>query len=242
MAGFSTIVFLSLLHCITAHLDSRADHRIYFKRDPFNKNFVFSNGCNFYGSYLTWYRTAEEDCSSKCEDYGSECSHYVWVREERVCYLRTGRIGFEDAFPVGWSESSCGIHCDRVRSHECREALYIKPHIPKFFNGPPAKVVHAQGCFFNEHSLQSFYNATLELCTNECRNVAHCTHFNFKEGFCYMMSGHAISDDMIMTKDDSHCGFDCQSMDNDICRMFDGGNYNSYNPGFVIAKNGNGSF
>lgn len=57
------------------------------------KGHVTSDECNFRGNYLTWYWATEEACPEYCEWYGASCTHYVFNRDEGVCYLKQGRVG-----------------------------------------------------------------------------------------------------------------------------------------------------
>lgn len=107
-------------------------------------------------------------------------------------------------------------------SDECRKVLYEKSVIAKFFDGPPHRVIHSKFCLFNQVAIKSFYNATLEACKFECRSAGECTHFNFIDGFCYLLAGLADTSDIIIRHDESvFCGFDCQSLNIPICNNLD---------------------
>lgn len=209
----------------------RPEHiNVIFKKDLKYVGFVRAENCDFTGNDLTWYKKTAEQCADYCLWWKSQCSHWTW--KEGYCYLKTGRVHFMDAHPIFNTRSACGVHCNEVQSEECRRMLSEEEFIAKFFDGPPTRMLRATECTFNRSPpAHSFYNATLTLCVNECRRMSMCTHFTLKNGVCKMFPGYIDSADVLKCdSSDCYCGFDCQSLNNDVCRSVDAPDFIIQNP------------
>lgn len=168
--------------------------------------------CDFYGNDLTWYWSSGFDnCHHLCQWYGSSCTHFVYSGAQGKCYLKSGTIYTFAAFPIRDRELDAGIMCSLLQTEECRKIIHHSQWIPKFYVGPPAKFMHSTGCYFNEeYAIASFYNASQEQCTGECRRNPSCTHYNFYFGYCDMFQGAVEYDDVLKCEaPHCHCGVDC---------------------------------
>lgn len=77
------------------------------------------NDCNFHNGALNyyWHRIwTWEDCLKTCIWYGSECSHWVFQPYPRYCWLKTGRVHFDDSYPDHNKNLHGGIRCSLVKT------------------------------------------------------------------------------------------------------------------------------
>lgn len=179
-------------------------------------NWATADDCNFYGQDLNHYwfgLWSPQACIKTCEWYGPQCTHWAWFGEEHTCFLKSGLVRFSDAYPDVVGDRACGIRCGLVKTEECRELIENGDWRPKFQPGPPSKFLRSEDCFFRVGPvLDSFYNATADICAYECRRRSSCTHFNFWNGICDMLPGLVqLSDIYECESSGCACGVDCHS-------------------------------
>lgn len=214
----SKIILLFWTTIVLACLTKGARKKV--KTVGFKKQFntwAVSKNCNFNGNDLQWYWhkiNTFEDCLKTCEWYGNACTHFVWRGSDQVCFLKTGRVQFQDAYPDYREDHSCAIRCGEIQTEECRSLLANGDWKVKFYPGPPAKFLRSSGCFFRDTpQFTAFFNTSSDECAEECRRHPTCTHFNFKLGYCDMLQGTVDEDDVFECEIDRgcDCGIDCHS-------------------------------
>lgn len=202
----------------------RRPRDVIFSNDPKQYDYITAQECEIYAGYyqsLNWYwADSPHHCSRYCDEYGWDCTHYIFVGRYGKCYLKYGLVSSAFAYPKTGSGHVCGINCHRLNSEECREIMKHKRWIPKLYAGPPTNMLRSTGCFFNNDSpILSFHNVTLQQCVDECRAIQACTHYNFFFGDnCDLFQGDISPDDMEKCQlPFCHCGLDCQSIQDKRC-------------------------
>jgi len=232
--SFATFVFFAQISIFFGILNfdvvktffHRGVKEVIFINSPEQPAFITARDCSFYSwwyNQLGWHYSASAyDCSVKCEKYGMDCSHYMHDGRDGKCHLYSGHFSTDSAYPDYSFKTTCGIHCLRLKTMECREILKYRQWIPKFYRGPPDNMLRSQGCFWNEETpLLSFHNSTLQQCVDECREVYSCTHYNFFGGDnCDLFQGMVEIKDMDRCRvPHCHCGLDCQSINDQWCHV-----------------------
>jgi len=205
--GFLVIMIVCISQLMAAHHEKKVSFR---KRG----GVAYCKDCDFFGADLTWYYASSfDECHSHCRWYGNPCTHFVYVAQSGRCFLKEGSVFTSQAFHVYDRQMESGIRCGLLKTEECRSLISQSQWIPKFHVGPPSKFLHSTGCYFNEDlPIASFYNATQEQCTSECRRLQSCTHYNFYLGNCDMFQGEVEYEDIQRcAAPHCHCGIDCHA-------------------------------
>ena len=211
VAKIFIVFFIAALISEISNSHPGRKNRIIFRK---RGSLAYAKDADFNGQELNWYWASSfEDCHSRCEWYGDSCTHFIYSRFKGKCFLKTGLAFTFTAHPRYDQTLEAAIRCDVVRTEECRNIIQQNQWIPKFFVGPPAKFLHSTGCYFNEDTtIASFYNATQEQCTGECRRNPSCTHYNFYFGYCDMFQGKVEYEDVQKCEaPHCHCGIDCHA-------------------------------
>lgn len=210
---------------------TRRDRRIHFKKSKEFFGIVASRDCDFYyNDYTYWKAKNIEECVDFCRNYyDGICTHFVYRLIDKKCLIKQGRVYLKDSHPTFDTPTICGIRCNKVRTDECRYFLNNPENIPKFYDGPPNRMLHSMDCMFDKTPMYGFYNATKEQCLHECRRIPSCTHFNFHHNMCSMFTGPTeLREIHPCHNPNCGCGVDCQSMNNDVCNIID-------SPDFVVT-------
>lgn len=183
---------------------------------------ALASNCDFMGMDLDAHEPVkdEEICRFLCDTY-TFCTHYTYDAREKICYIKSGRVTFQDACPRHPEDGlNCGIRCLKVLNRDCREILRPSAHSSLiFYDGEPAGFFRARNCFFDQNPYMRLYQLSIEECANECRNKGTCTHFNYLTGYCDLFNERFERSLLKEIHNGfSYCGFDCDNADNyDIC-------------------------
>lgn len=225
MKTFLLAVFILLSIIGSFSFYQRRPRDVIFTNNPQQYDYITAVECEVYAGYyqsLTWYwATSAHQCSKQCDDYGFDCTHYIFAGRSGKCFLKYGIVSTNYFYPKLGHEHVCGINCFRLNTEECREIMKYGRWIPKLYAGPPTNMLRAKNCFFNSDApILSFHNVSLQDCVDECRSMQTCTHYNFFFGDnCDLFQGHASPDDMEHCQlPYCHCGLDCQSIIDKRCK------------------------
>lgn len=215
---FILVIFVTVF--VTGNRPASGVSKVIFKK---MEGLAYCRDCDFFSQDITYYYASSFDyCHYLCRWYGEQCTHFVFSPMREKCYLKSGFAFTFTAHPVKHQQFEAAIRCDLLQTEECRGIVGQNQWIPKFYVGPPAKFLHSLGCYFNEERpIASFYNASQEQCTGECRRNPSCTHYNYYAGYCDMYQGFVTEEDVQKCEaPHCHCGIDCHSATaHGLCQM-----------------------
>lgn len=196
-----------------------------YKKVEFAKSnhhhFVLSRSCDMFFQDLTYYYYiwSPEHCLEKCKEYGNACSHFTYHYSSHTCYIKTGRVSFDQAFYR--TTVACGINCHVIKSEECHQVLNDHFWLPKFNDGYPLGFYRGKDCYFEkEIGFVILKNTTLRDCVLECRVRSICTHFQYLSGNCELFrDSFDLKEIKKCNNPFCHCGYDCSALaTEEICK------------------------
>lgn len=229
MASVITFLIFSavfIIFLVSGNRPASGVSKVVFKKID---GLAYCKDCDFHAQDITYYHCSSfDECHRICLWYGDQCTHFIFGGMKKKCFLKSGYAFTFTAHPFHNQQYEAAIRCDLLRTEECRGIVDQKQWIPKFYVGPPAKFLHSMGCYFNEdRPIASFYNASQEQCTGECRRNPSCTHYNYYFGYCDMYQGMVTEEDVHKCEvPHCHCGIDCHAATaHKLCQMSGGYEY-----------------
>ena len=122
--------------------------------------------------------STQTECDQLCSS-NPTCSHYLWSKQSNgTCNLRRGRVHKSEVKRNIENTAICG-----VKDIE--------------WNGKDS----ANHCEFVDDVFAAF-NSTIDECHSICRAFDNCSHFNWKQNSCQVMSGKVSKDEAFVLSDD----------------------------------------
>ena len=137
---------------------------------------TIENKLNFFSSI-----SQGESCRSTCGQT-LNCTHYNWTPDqEGICWLRKDGIQREEAILVNDEQFKCGILPLAIGSLTEKGLIW-------FITGNAA---WAFGCELKGNDFKSKDVLHPEKCLSVCSGTKTCTHFDYKNGTCFLKRGGA---------------------------------------------------
>lgn len=220
------LIFFRLAIKVKSEDASQLQPQFYFQMD-----WALANDCDFFGVDINAILEVEteSECRIKCNEVDI-CTHYTYDSIRKNCWIKSGRVHFDDASPTPPEKGfKCGLRCRKLKNRDCQnlEQMAVAggevtgEDLPKFyFQSPWALAVN---CDLYGSDLAPHDNCASEKdCRSLCEAFTLCTHYTYvaQDLCCWLKVGRVSFRDASPTTPERgiNCGLKCDKLKNRDCQ------------------------